>query len=40
MTLLFLALIPLILSVGFTSAFALQPEDIETECSRWTGSSF
>ena len=27
-----LFLIPLILSVGLTSAFSLQPEDIETEC--------
>ena len=29
---LLLALIPLILSIGITPAFSLQPEDIETEC--------
>ena len=28
----FFALIPLILSIGITPAFSLQPEDIETEC--------
>ena len=32
MKLVIFALIPLILSIGITPAFSLQPEDVETEC--------
>ena len=32
MKLIIFALIPLILSIGITPAFSLQPEDVETEC--------
>jgi len=32
MKIIIFALIPLILSIGITPAFSLQPEDIETEC--------